>query len=204
MLFPKSFDFFDLFEEQTAQLIRAVECLRDLKEDCDLKKHSRKIKEIEHDADGIAHKILSSLNKTFITPIDREDINLLAHNIDDVIDEIERTVNRMNIYKIDPIPSEIFQIMELIYKASQEVAKGIRELRDPKKRDQVLKYCEIINFIENEADDILRYIISKLFDEEKDPIMIIKLKEIYESLESVTDRCEDVANVLETIVVKNY
>jgi predicted phosphate transport protein (TIGR00153 family) len=204
MLFPKSFDFFSLFEAQVQELMNAVEVLKDLKENGNIKKEARRMKEIEHKADGIAHEILYMLNKTFITPIEREDIAQIAHDLDDIIDELERAINRMYIYHIDPIPSEIYQCIELIEKASVEVSEGIRALRDPKKREDIRKSCELINFIENEADDLTRHIISRLFEQEKNPITIIKLKEIYDALESVTDRCEDVANVMETIIVKNY
>jgi uncharacterized protein len=204
MFFPKSFDFFNLFEAQVNQLLLAVEVLKDLKDNGELKKEARRMKDIEHNADGIAHEILSTLNKTFITPIDREDITELARGLDDIIDELERAVNRMYLYKIDPIPSEILQFFELIEKGAIEVSKGIKQLREPKQRESIQKYCEIINFIENQGDDLLRHMTVQLFDQEKDAIKIIKLKEIYDALESVTDRCEDVANVLETIVVKNY
>lgn len=203
-LFPKGFDYFDLFEAQVEELMNTVEVLKDMKESGQTKKEARKLRDIEHKADCVAHEIFLHLNKTFITPIDREDIALLAHGLDDIIDEIEKVVNRLDIYKISPIPSEIFKCYELIEKAVIEVSKAVKKLRDPKKRDEIRKHCEIINFIENEADDLEHHIIGKLFDEEKDPILIMKLKEIYDSLERVTDRCEDVANAIETIVAKNY
>lgn len=206
-LFPKNFDFFDYFDSFAKELENALEVLRDLKKtenNGDIKTCAEKMKKIENDADSIIHAIIYALNKTFITPIEREDIAILAGNLDDVIDEIERATNRLFVYQIKPVPQEIFQYTELIEKAIPEMVEAISEMKNPKRREHVLLRCKNINLIENQADEINRRNLGKLLNEEKDPFLAIKLKEIYETLESVTDRCEDVADSLETIIVKNF
>ena len=202
-IFPKNINFFKLFEEQVVELQKAVKIFRDLEEDEDIKRQSIKMKKVEHSADEITHKIIKTLNQTFITPIDREDIALLASKIDDIVDVMDMAIYRMYIYKISPIPKEVFQYLKLSEKAVLEIAKGIKALSQKRGEAQVMKHCEFVNFIENEADDFHRKTLEQLFDDEKDPISLMKKKEVYEMLEHVTDRCEDVANVLETIIVKN-
>jgi len=201
--FPKNIEFFDLFIEQSEFLSKSIKLLRDLEDDNDIKKRARNIKEIEHEADLVVQKIIINLNKTFITPIDREDIALLACRIDDVLDELEKAINRIYIYKINPNETEVFQYFNLIAKIMAEIIKAIKELKNNKNKEDVLKHCEIVNLLENQADDLNRHTLTKLMNEEKDAIKLIKLKEIYETLENVTDRSEDVANVLETIIIKN-
>lgn len=201
--FPKNFDFFKLFEAQAQELREATTILKDLEDDSDIKKQARKMKEIEHRADNLTHDIFDTLNKTFITPIDREDITLLASGMDTIIDELERAIGRLCLYQINPIPLEIFQYCNLIEKIIQEVYGAIFHLRNPKKWPEVIKHCEIINLLENQGDDLNRHTLGKLLNQEENPILIIKLKEIYETLEAVSDRCEDVANVLETIIIKH-
>ncbi len=203
-LFPHNFDFFKLFAAQVEELKAATKIFHQLERDGDIKKNSRRLKTIEHQADEITHDIIRNLNQTFITPIDREDITSLASSLDSVIDEMERAINRLYIYQIDPIPAEVFQYGDVIEKAVLEVAKCVKELTTSRNPNQILKHCEIINIIEDEADQVHRNALSKLLNQEKDPIKIIKLREIYEALENVNDWCENVANVLETIVVKNF
>jgi len=202
-IFPKNINFFKLFEEQVAQLQKAVKIFRDLEENDDVKRQALKIKKVEHSADEVTHKIIMTLNQTFITPIDREDIALLASRLDDIVDVMDMAIHRMSIYKMDPIPKDAFLYLHLSEKAINEVAKGIQALSNKKGENQVLKHCEFINLIENEVDDHHRRTLENLFNDEKDAIKIIKKKEIYELLEHITDRCEDVANILETIIVKN-
>ncbi len=202
-IFPKNIDFFKLFEEQVAELQKAVRIFRDLEENNDVKRQAIRIKKIEHSADEITHKIIMTLNQTFITPIDREDIASLASHLDDIVDVMDMAIHRMYIYRMEPIPKDTFLYLHLSEKAITEIAKGIKALSHKKGENEVLKHCEFVNFIENEADDHHRKTLEKLFNEEKDAIELIKKKEIYELLESITDRCEDVANTLETIVIKN-
>lgn len=203
-LFPRNYDFFRLFETQALELEKATAELKKLKRSSDLKRCNHEVKEIEHTADEITHQIMRTLNQTFITPIDREDIAYLASNLDSVVDKIDRAVNRLLIYKIDPLPKAISDFVKHIDKSVEVVTKSIKEMKHPKNHKEVLKACEAINKLEHDCDELHRRVIQKLFQEEKDPIMIIKLLEIYECLEGVTDRCEDVANTIETILVKNF
>lgn len=202
-LFPKNFDFFKLFEEQSEELMKAAKVFMQIEKNSDMRKLSEKIKKIEHAADDITHQVISELNQTFITPIDREDIALLVSRMDDIADEIDRAINRIWIYDIKPTPPQILEYGKLIKKSVEEINKCIIHLRTGKKHKEVLKYCESINEIENEADELHRATVRDLFRKNKNPIKIMKLREIYEYLENVTDRSEDVANILETIVVKN-
>ena len=202
-LFPKTTDFFALFDEQATKLQKAVKVFHDLEEDGDTKKHTIRIKKIEHEADEITHEIINKLNTTFITPIDREDIAALSGHLDDIIDVMDMAICRLKIYKIDPIPKTVFRYLHMSEKAIKEVIHGIKELRNGKNHSQLLKHCEFVNFIENETDEMHRHTLEELFDNEGDPIYILKMREIYETLEHITDRCEDAANAMETIAVKN-
>jgi len=202
-IFPKNINFFRLFEEQISEVQKAIKIFRDLEEDIDVKRQSIRLKKVEHSTDEITHRIIKTLNQTFITPIDREDIAHLASKIDDIVDVMDVAIYRLYIYRLDPVPKEIFQYLSISEKAISEIARGINALGQKKGDATVMKHCEFVNFIENEADDYHRKTLQTLFDEEKDAIIIIKKKEIFELLEHITDRCEDVANILETIVIKN-
>jgi len=201
---PKNLVFFDLFEEQLEVISKSVAILQGLKGKNEIREDAEKIKEVEHQGDVIAHRILETLNKTFITPIDREDITQLAHGLDDVLDDIERTVNRLSLYRLVPVPEVVFTFADNIGESVEELKKGISLVRDDRRRNLTLKSCERINALENEGDDLLRSNLESLLNSEKDPVFIIKMKEIIETLENVTDCCEDVADILENIVIKNY
>lgn len=202
--FPKNYNFFELFDQQVAQLGAATQLLHDLEQGRDRRELARAMKEIEHAADKVTHEIFNRLNQTFITPIEREDIIQLATALDDIIDTIDRTTNRIALYEVDPTTRDLTQYLHLIDKAVKEVSEAIHALQKAGKGYQtVLKHCEIINFIENQVDEHNHQMLADLFHKERDPIQLIKLKEIYEHLEDVADRCEDVANVLEAIVIKN-
>jgi uncharacterized protein len=143
-----------------------------------------------------------ALNKTFITPIDREDIFALISRVDDILDYIDGLANRLVLYKVTP-NMQLRGLVKILSLSVNEVAAAIEGLRKHKDPEDILKRCVEINRLENEADDALRAAIAELFDNEKDAIVIIKWKEIYEFLETATDKCEDVANVIESIIVKN-
>ncbi len=200
-LIPKEEKFFDLFESSAANINEGGRLLVDLMEDfTQVEQKARRIKEIEHQGDMLTHDIIRKLNQTFITPIDREDIYSLASSLDDVLDFIEAVADRMVIYKIDKPTSEAKKLAGIIHQSTDEIVKAIRLLRTLKK---IYEHCVEINRLENEADRINRDAIARLFDEVRDPTAIIKWKEIYEFLEEATDRCEDVANVIERIALKN-
>ena len=163
----------------------------------------RQIDKLENKGDEITHQIYLELGKNFITPFDREDIHLLASAIDDVADNIQGAANRMSLYRIDDFNEHIKKLSELILQGSVELAKAIRELRDLKNVRAIADSCIRINSIENQADNVFDRAVADLFLYETDAIRLIKYKEIYAALETATDMCEDAANVMESILVKN-
>lgn len=201
-LIPKEEKFFILFQEMTKLLIEGAQLLKELTENYDkIEDFQKKIKDIEHEGDKKTHEIIQKLNKTFITPIDREDIYDLAAALDDILDLIDASAQRMSLYKIDSITSECRSFAFIILKSCQALDRAVRKM--DKKHEEVNESFVEINELENEADRVLRESLGKLFSEEKDPIRLIKWKEIYETLEKVTDKCEDAANIIETVVVKH-
>ena len=158
------------------------------------------IKEVEHKCDFLTHEIIQRLNRTFVTPIDREDIHSLARTLDDVMDAIDNAASLIPLYKIDRIRPGARELAKIISTSTDEVRRAFEALE---KRNAVLERAVEINRLENEADRVHQRAVGQLFDEERDPVMIIKWKEIFDLLEDATDRCEDVANLLENVVVKH-
>ncbi|MCA1927750.1 MAG: DUF47 domain-containing protein [Calditerrivibrio sp.] len=201
-LIPKEEKFFLLFQEMAKILIEGATLLKELTDNFDqINTYQKKIKDIEHKGDNKTHEIIQKLNKTFITPIDREDIYDLASALDDILDLIDASSQRLSLYHVENITSECKSFAFIILKCCQALEKAIRKM--DKKHEEVNESFVEINELENEADRILRESLGKLFGEEKDPIRLIKWKEIYETLEKVTDKCEDAANIIETVVVKH-
>ncbi|ADR19038.1 DUF47 domain-containing protein [Calditerrivibrio nitroreducens] len=201
-LIPKEEKFFILFQEMTKLLIEGATLLKELTDNFDkIESYQKKIKDVEHEGDKKTHEIIQKLNKTFITPIDREDIYDLAAALDDILDLIDASAQRMVLYKIQTITSECKSFAFIILKCCQALDKAIKKM--DKKHEEVNESFVEINELENEADRVLRESLGKLFSDEKDPIRLIKWKEIYETLEKVTDKCEDAANIIETVVVKH-
>jgi len=201
-LIPRETAFFDMFRNAAHNMIEASRLLKDMMEEYkEPVEQARRIKDLEHVGDGITHDIIRKLNQTFITPIDREDIYGLASVLDDVLDLVEAVSDRFVVYKV-PAPTEAaIKLANILYQSSVAVGKGIDRLG--KHHADVQEWCIQVNTLENEADRISRDAISALFEKEKDPIVVIKWKEIYENLEEGTDRCEDVANILERIALKH-
>jgi len=161
---------------------------------------AKDIKTLEHQGDELIHELFTRLNQTFITPLDPEDIHSLSTRLDDVLDGIEDAVHRMVSYQVNPIPLGMVQLSEMIYTSTRALKKAFEALDKGK---EVMEHCIEINRLENEADHLVRGLVSDLFRNEKDPITLIKVKEIYDFLEATTDHCEDVADVLQNVVVKN-
>lgn len=200
-LIPREARFFDLFEQQSQHIVEAADLLHALVHhfnDARAKLHA--IKEVEHLGDQITHEIVRRLNTTFITPIDREDIHALATRLDDVLDYIEAGAERLVVYRIKEPTSACRALTDVITKIVRAMGHAVRCLRtmDPGFHEHAVE----VNRLENAADELLRDSLAALFEESTDPIEIIKWKEIYETLEIVTDRCEDVANVIEGIILK--
>jgi predicted phosphate transport protein (TIGR00153 family) len=200
-LIPREVRFFDLFEQQSQHIIKAAQLLHDLVHTfSDARAKAHAIKEVEHQGDLITHEIVKKLNTTFITPIDREDIHDLATRLDDVLDYIEAAAERLVVYRIKEPTSASRAMAEVIVQQTLVMDRAIKCLRtmDPGFHEHAVE----VNRLENSADNLLRDSLAALFEEQADPIEVIKWKEIYETMETVTDRCEDVVNVIEGIILK--
>jgi predicted phosphate transport protein (TIGR00153 family) len=200
-LIPREVRFFDLFDKQSEHIIRAAAVLHELVHNfADARAKAHAIKEIEHQGDLITHEIVKRLNTTFITPIDREDIHALATRLDDVLDYVEAAAERLVVYRIKEPTSACRAMAEVIVQQTHSMDRAIKCLRtmDPGFHEHAVE----VNRLENSADALLRDSLAALFEEQGDPIEVIKWKEIYETMETVTDRCEDVANVIEGIILK--
>ena len=200
-LIPREVRFFDLFEQQSRHIIEAARLLHDLVhhfDDARAKAHA--IKEVEHQGDLLTHEIVKRLNTTFITPLDREDIHDLGTRLDDVLDYIEAAAERLVVYRIKEPTSAARAMADVIVPMSHAMDRAIKCLRtmDPGFHEHAVE----VNRLENSADNLLRDSLAALFEEQADPIEVIKWKEIYETMEIVTDRCEDVVNVIEGIILK--
>ena len=201
-LLPRSAKFFDSFAEMVTNLAEGASLLKRILDDFqDVEASVQKLKDIEHRGDEMIHNVLTKLNQTFITPLDREDIYRLASSLDDVLDFVYAAGVRLVMYKISSAPPAASQLAEIIVKQTGQLMNAVTRLE--KKHGRVLEHCVEINRLENEADQIARVAIAALFEKEKDPIALIKLKELYEVLETATDKAEDAANVLEGVVLKS-
>ncbi len=201
-LFKKETDFFELFDRVGANLVKGSRSMVELFEDFEkLAEKTREIEEVEHDNDLLTHEIIRKLNQTFLTPFDREDIHMLATRMDDILDYMWGAAERVQIFKLKATTPEAAQLARTLEQAVELVIKTFEHLKK-KKYGTVQDLCIAIHTKENQNDRTFREVLGRLFEEEKDPILIIKWKEIYEDLEEATDKCEDVANILESIVLK--
>lgn len=201
-LIPKDTKFFDMFADMASNLGDGARLLKQTLQDFnDVDSRVRQLKDIEHRGDDMTHNILTKLNQTFITPFDREDIYRLASSLDDVLDFVYAAGVRLIMYKITATPPPATLLADIIIKQSDQLTDALARLG--KNHDNVLENCVEINRLENEADSIARAAIAVLFEKEKDPISLIKLKELYEVLETATDKAEDAANVIEGVVLKS-
>jgi len=203
---PKDKKFFPLFEQAGNNLIEMSKLLKDIVNSSNPEKKkelTRKVEDLEHRGDNITHQIHLELGKNFITPFDREDIHSLASSLDDVADFIHGAANRMDLYKVEKATEPMIEIADLLVEATEHVSKAIHELRDLKNIRNITDSCVRINSVENKADYIFDKAEADLFEFEKDAISLIKHKEVLSAMEDATDKCEDVANVLESILVKN-
>jgi predicted phosphate transport protein (TIGR00153 family) len=200
-LIPKDTSFFQMFSVMSDNLIAGAQTLVDLFVDYkDVDKRIDEVRRLERAGDELTHAILTKLNQTFITPFDREDIHQLASKLDDVLDYINASGARLVMYRIAAPPPAAGELAKIILMQCQELQKAVSLMQ---KNGNILSHCVEINRLENEADQVSQQAIARLFEYEKDPINLIKIKELLEFLESATDKAEDVANVLETVVLKN-
>ncbi len=205
-LLPTDNKFFDYLEQSCENLVEAGETLRTLMlatKQSERKPLADKIRDHEHLGDNITHTIFSELNSTFVTPLDREDIMKLASALDDIMDFMDGSVARFNLYGVKRYPPALAQMADILSKSIVEVRNGVRMLRNMRKTEELQATLKKINEYENDADTLFEKAVGDLFAKEKNAIEIMKLKEVYVGLETATDKCEDAANVLETILIKN-
>jgi predicted phosphate transport protein (TIGR00153 family) len=201
---PKETSFFDFFEQHAALTVEGTkEFLSLVQTGANIEAKARRIVDIEHETDVITHRCVEALHKTFITPIERDDIHRLIVRMDDIMDFVEAAAERIALYELTKMTDDVRDLADVLARASEMVSTACKGLRNLKHPENILKTCLDINRLENEGDAILRRAVARLFKEERDPIMIIKWKEIYESLENATDRCEDVANIIEGVILEN-
>jgi predicted phosphate transport protein (TIGR00153 family) len=202
-IFPKDIDFFEITSKAAENVTHAATLLVGVMEHFKtLDSWAKEIHELEQDGDVYTHDIIRKLNKTFITPIDREDIHSLATTLDDILDLIWNAVDRLTVFKLEESTKWSITMAKDLLTTVEFVEKAIKKLKD-KNYAHIQEYCIEINKLENRLDRGFRDALGHLFDEIKDPILIIKWKEIYEHLENASDKCEDVANILEAIALKH-
>ncbi len=201
---PQNNNFFNFFEKQAAVLVRGAQALVafDDSEGNPLEVFQH-IKAFEEEGDSITHLCVEALHKTFITPIDRTEIHHLISTMDDVLDEIEDVGRLMVLYQLKHFHKDASQLAHIVLRSTQEVEVAVKELRKMKNTENLQNNFIKINHLENEADTILIHALSRLFDEEPDTRTLIKWKEVYEHLEHATDLCEDIANIIEGIILEN-
>jgi len=203
-IFPKKVSFSDRFESLSEKIREGGILFRELLDDADISvaKVSR-LKEIEHEADYMTHGIYRDLHRTVMTPLDREDIHKLADQLDSILDMIESSAVKIQLYRIKAPVSQIGELAAILNKSIALLCKAIHAMRERKKNVQVvLALCVEINSLENEADHVLQQAMAQLFEREEDVIELIKCKEILERIEEATDICEDVSNTIEGIILK--
>ena len=201
-LIPREIAFFELFQQAAHNVIEGSRLLKSMMEHYEKPAdQAARIKHVEHIGDGLTHDIVLKLNQTFITPIDREDIHALASALDDILDMIDAVADRFVVFKVAKPTQEALTLAEILYQSALAVGACIDQLG--KGHADVKEYCVRVNSLENDADRVMRDAISGLFAREKDPIEVIKWKEIYENFEEGTDRCEDCSNILERIALKH-
>jgi hypothetical protein len=202
-IIPQEKHFFDMLETQADIVLEGAEALLDMVKNYDHVAEKRdRIKEIEHKGDDYVHKISQELNKTFVTPIDHDDISKLTSCLDDILDYTEAASHRLWSYEIRTIPPDMVKLSEVILASAKEVNHAVKDLRNFKKKNEIFKHCIEINRLENIGDDVTHAAVAALF-KNHDVVDIIKLKEIYEYLEEATDKCEDVADVIKDVFIKN-
>ena len=203
-LMPKSDDFFDDFEKLAAATVEGTRLLKALLEDfTDVPRKVQAIKEVEHKGDDITHRAFSRLHQQFITPFDRPEIHRLLSRIDDVLDLTDAACERLGLYEIDTVLPDARELAGVLVAAAETMQEAVRGLRDVKTPAQVLEACKQVNVCENQGDTLIRRAIASLFKSGLDPLTVMKWKEILDLIEDGIDRAEDVANVIEGVVLEH-
>lgn len=202
-LFPREVKFFVLFEQSAQNVVKIAQQLRDLMHTWEnVRERVGVIAALEHEGDAITHQIIAQLHRTFVTPLDREDIALLAEALDDIADFIHSAADYMLVYKVKRPTDKARELVDILVQAVSEVEKGVSAISGRIDRDKLLKLCVEINRLENIGDSIYRSALAELFLDSADFTYLIKWREIYEHIETAINRCEDVANILEGVALK--
>ena len=202
---PKDRVFYSLFEEVAGNVQKMGNTLKQVVSEPDFDKRAAiisKVEDLEHVNDELTHRIFTELGRNFITPFDREDIHYLASALDDICDYIYATAKKINFYKVNPNDNGIQKLADLIEQGCEHIHNAVFELRNRRNMRQLTEALVKVNSIENQADDVFDMSIDRLFEIEQDAKEVIKKREIYQVMEIVTDKCEDAANVIESIIIK--
>ena len=206
-LMPREGRFFGLFDSHAKLIVDGglalADVLRHYENGADREASLKLIEDAEHAADRITHETVQLLHSTFVTPFDRDDIHRLISRMDDVLDLIQDTGESLVLYDIQKVTPEAVQLAELVSRCAERVQAAVKLLNTMAEAPAMLKICQEIDKLESDADKVMRAAISRLFREETDVRQVIKLKAVYEALESATDKCQDVANVIESVVLEN-
>ena len=202
-LIPREYNFFESFDQAAKFAVNAAQLLLKLTENyADADPIARELNGVEHACDDVAHRTMEQLNKTFITPLDREDIHVMILRIDDVVDLTNAAANRMAYFGIQKPTQHAINLAKQVVRGSEKLADAVHGMYSSRNYEQVMRDCIAVHEVENAADDILHIALAELFATEKNAIEVIKWKDIYETMEKITDRMEDVANVLQGVIVK--
>ena len=202
---PKDRVFYSLFEEVAEGVANMGRLMKEVVAEIDFDKRAviiSKLEDQEHVNDDLTHRIFTELGRNFITPFDREDIHYLATSLDDICDYIYASAKKINFYKVNPNDTGIQKMADLIEQAAEQIKNAVKELRNMRDMRKITDALVKVNSIENQADDIFDMSIERLFEYEADAKEVIKKREIYQVMEIVTDKCEDAANVIESIIIK--
>jgi uncharacterized protein len=203
-LIPREEKFFDLFDQQAKALQEAAKIFVDLVQEWSDKHPAiARLRDLEHECDITTHEVMDMLNRTFVTPFDREDIHALAKELDDVIDIVQAISERMLLFNVTKATDDLLELAKTLEEAIANVAKALTSIRELNRPRRILDYCIEINRLENRGDRTSERAIGNLFHSNPDPLEVIKWKEIYDATESAIDKCEDIANIIEGIVVKH-
>ena len=205
MFMPKDKIFYTLFEEVASNVSKMGTSLKQVVSEPDFDKRASlisKIEDLEHVNDDLTHRIFTELGRNFITPFDREDIHYLASALDDICDYIFASAKKINFYKVNPNDTGIQKLSDMIEQACEHIKNAVNQLRNMQDMRQLTEALVKVNSIENQADDVFDMSIDRLFETEPDAKEVIKKREIYQVMEIVTDKCEDAANVIESIIIK--
>ncbi len=202
--FPKTHDFFSYFERSSKNILEGSKLLcRMIANKEGREERVKELKDYEHIGDKITHDVIDLLHQTFLTPFDRSDIHTLVVKMDDILDIVYFIGKRLTVYDVTEMPEEVAQLAEIVWQSTAELSKAIAGLESLKNTQKVLNHCIEVNRLENEADEKMNIVIEKLFRNSWETIEVIKLKELVENLEAAEDKCEDVANIIENIILKH-